>query len=253
MKKSFTYYFKEVFARIWAVWGLLSFFITFLIIFIPSMLTYLIKGNKGQYAFILVSKVWMRTWLFLIGCSLKIKGIENFKKGETYIITFNHNTLLDVPITCPFIPGANKTIAKSSFTKIPLFGSFYRKGAVLVDRKSDKSRRESYNEMKRVLAQKMFMCIYPEGTRNRTKDLLKPFYDGAFKLSAETKVAILPGLLFNTNKAQPNNKFLYLLPTKLEMHFLQPIAPRELTSKELRDEVFNVMLEYYGQHKNNIG
>jgi 1-acyl-sn-glycerol-3-phosphate acyltransferase len=252
MKKNFTYYFKEVFARIWAIWGLVSFLATFLIIFIPSMLTYLIKGKKGQYAFILVSKVWMRCWLFMIGCSFKIKGLENFEKDTTYIITFNHNTLLDVPITCPFIPGANKTIAKSSFTKIPLFGSFYRKGAVLVDRKSDRSRRESYNEMKRVLAQKMFMCIYPEGTRNRSKDLLKPFYDGAFKLATETKTAILPGLLFNTNKAQPNNKFLYLLPTKLEMHFLSPIPPVENTTKELRDIVFNTMLTYYADNKDKI-
>ena len=188
----------------------------------------------------------------MIGCSFKIKGLENFEKDTTYIITFNHNTLLDVPITCPFIPGANKTIAKSSFTKIPMFGSFYRKGAVLVDRKSDKSRRESYNEMKRVLAQKMFMCIYPEGTRNRTKDLLKPFYDGAFKLATETKTAILPGLLFNTNKAQSNNKFLYLLPTKLEMHFLPPIPPAENTTKELRDIVFNTMLEYYSENKDKV-
>lgn len=252
MNKNFTYYFKEVFARIWAIWGLISFLTTFLIIFIPSMLTYLIKGKKGQAAFILVSKVWIRTWLFLIGCSLKVRGLEHFKKGETYIITFNHNTLLDTPITCPFIPGANKTIAKSTFTKIPLFGSFYRKGAVLVNRKSDKSRRESYLEMKKVLAQKMYMSIFPEGTRNRTKDLLKPFYDGAFKLSTETKVSIIPGLIFNSNKAQPNNKFLYLLPTKLEMHFLEPIAPNDIATKELRDKVYNVMLNYYAAQKDNI-
>jgi 1-acyl-sn-glycerol-3-phosphate acyltransferase len=252
MKKNFIYYFKEVFARIWAVWGLVTFLITFLIIFIPSMLTYLIKGNKGQAAFILISKIWMQCWLFLIGCSLKVKGLENFEKDKTYIITFNHNTLLDVPITCPFIPGANKTIAKSSFTRIPLFGSFYRKGAVLVNRKSDKSRRESYNEMKRVLANKMYMCIYPEGTRNRSKDLLKPFYDGAFKLATETKTAIMPALLFNTNKAQPNNKILYLLPTKLEMHFLPPVSPLDTNTKELRDTVFNIMLKYYSENKENV-
>ena len=252
MKKNFIYYFKEVFARIWAIWGLVTFLITFLIIFIPSMLTYLIKGNKGQAAFILISKIWMQCWLFLIGCSLKVKGLENFEKDKTYIITFNHNTLLDVPITCPFIPGANKTIAKSSFTKIPLFGSFYRKGAVLVNRKSDKSRRESYNEMKRVLAKKMYMCIYPEGTRNRSKDLLKPFYDGAFKLAIETQTSVMPALLFNTNKAQPNNKVLYLLPTKLELHFLHPVSPLDTDTKGLRETVFNIMLNYYSENTEKV-
>jgi RNase P/RNase MRP subunit POP5 len=33
------------------------------------------------------------------------------------------------------------------------------------------------------------------------------------------------------------------------MHFLPSISPKDLTSKELKDEVFNVMLEYYGKNK----
>jgi 1-acyl-sn-glycerol-3-phosphate acyltransferase len=248
MKKRFTYYFNEIFARIWAVWGLLSFFTTFLIIFIPSMLTYLIKGNKGQYVFILISKVWMRTWLFLIGCSFKIKGVENFKKGKAYVVAVNHNTLLDVPVTCPFIPAANKTIAKKSFTKIPLFGFFYRRGSVLVDRNDARSRVESFIEMKKVLNDGMCMCVFPEGTRNRTADLLKPFYDGAFRIATDTQTEVIPALLFNTNKAQPNNKVLYLLPTKLEMHFLKPISPEGLNSKDLKLKVFETMVEYYTLH-----
>ena len=249
MKKNTTYHFKEIFARVWAIWGFISFLVTFLIIFIPSMLTYLIKGKKGQYAFVIVSRIWIKTWLFLIGCSLKVKGSQNFKPQETYIVTLNHNTLLDVPITCPFIPGANKTMGKTSFAKVPIFGLFYSKGAVLVDRKSTKSKIDSYTKMKNVLAQKMVMCIFPEGTRNRTKEPLKAFYDGAFKLSTETNTAIIPALLFNTNKAMPNNKTLYLLPTKLEMHFLPSISPIGLDSNELKEKVFNTMLEYY---KNNI-
>ena len=249
MKKNFTYYFKEIFARIWAIWGLLTFLITFLIIFIPSMLTYLIKGNKGQYIFIQVSKVWMRCWLFLIGCSFRVKGLQHFVKGKAYIVTVNHNTLLDVPVTCPFIPAANKTIAKKSFTKIPLFGSFYRRGSVLVDRNDARSRVESFVAMRKVLADGMCMCIYPEGTRNRTKEPLKPFFDGAFKLAVETENEIIPALLFNTNKAMPNNKVLYLLPTKLEMHFLAPIAAEAMTAKELKEKVFDVMTKYYEENR----
>ncbi len=249
MTKKITKILLEIFARIWALWGLTTFLITFLIIFIPSMLTHLIKGKKGQTAFILISKIWMKTWLTIICCPLKIVGLENFKKGKAAIITFNHNTLLDVPITCPFIPGANKTIAKDSFAKIPLFGQFYSKGAVLVNRKSDKSRRQSFDKMKQVLNQGMHMSIFPEGTRNKSKDLIKPFYDGAFKLAVDTKSIIIPGLLFNTNKALPNNKFFYLVPQKLEMHFLNPIKPENLTSKELQKKVYDIMYDYY---KNNL-
>ena len=66
-----------------------------------------------------------------------MEGKENFKKGETYVIVYNHNALIDVPLSAPFVPGGNKTIAKSSFAKLPIFGWFYKRGSVLVDRKND--------------------------------------------------------------------------------------------------------------------
>ena len=215
--------FKNIFGRIWAVWGIISFVATFLIVFIPSMIMYLVPEPKGTDIFIRLARIWMRVWLTLVGCPVTISGKKNFAKGETYIVTFNHNSLLDVPLSCPFVPGANKTIAKKSFTKIPLFGWYYRKGSVLVDRKSDTSRRQSFEEMKNVLKKGMHMCIYPEGTRNRTTEPLKKFYDGAFKLAVETKTPVIPTLIFNTKKALPVNKSFYFLPQKLEMHFLEPV------------------------------
>ncbi|HEX6914174.1 MAG TPA: 1-acyl-sn-glycerol-3-phosphate acyltransferase, partial [Chitinophagaceae bacterium] len=61
---------KEIFARIWALWGIITFIVTFLVVFIPSMFTYLFPGKKGQYAFIIISRIWMRSWLFLVACPL---------------------------------------------------------------------------------------------------------------------------------------------------------------------------------------
>jgi len=100
--------FKEIFARIWAVWALVIFVITFLIILLPSMASYLFKNyKKGQQYFIFLAKCWMNVWLPLIGCPLKVRGKENFIEGENYIVTFNHNALLDVPLSAPYVPGAN--------------------------------------------------------------------------------------------------------------------------------------------------
>lgn len=251
-KKNIAYYFTEIFARIWALWGIITFLVTFLIIFIPSMLTYCIKGKKGQYIFILISRWWMRFWLTLIGCPLRIKGLKHFKKGTNYIVCYNHNTFLDVPLSCPFVPDANKTIAKDSFVKVPLFGLYYTKGAVLVNRKSEKSRVESFDKMKKVLADGMCMCVYPEGTRNRTAEPLKQFYDGAFKLSVETGKQIIPALLFNTKKAMPVDKVFFLLPKKLEMHYLPPINPAGKNSKQLKEEVFELMKEYYTKNQAQV-
>jgi 1-acyl-sn-glycerol-3-phosphate acyltransferase len=206
------------------------------------MFSHLYKNEKnGQEYFIKLSKIWMNVWLFLIGCSVKVYGKENFSPGENYIIVFNHNALLDVPLSAPYVLGANKTIGKASFSKVPLFGLFYKRGAILVDRKDEKSRSKSYEAMKEVLLTGMHMCIYPEGTRNRTNDKLKPFFDGAFKLSVDTRKEIIPCIINGTKEAMPIHKAFYLYPTKLSMTFLPPVKPEQLNAKELNKKVFDIM------------
>lgn len=236
--------FLAIFARIWALWGLVSFTLTFLIIVIPSLATKLIPNPKGMYWFIKVSQFWMASWLYMIGCPMKVVGKQNFKKGDTYIITYNHNALLDVPLSAPFVPGANQTIAKDSFAKVPIFGWFYARGSVLVNRKSLGSRKKSYDLMKAALKQTFHMCIYPEGSRNKTNNPLAPFHDGAFKLAVDTQNAIMPSIIFGTREAMPIHKPLYLLPTKLEIHFLPPIEAGT-DADALKKQVFETMWNYY--------
>lgn len=236
---------KNILGRIWAFWGLVSFVVSFLIIFIPSMVSYLIPGSKGQDYFIAVSRVWMWTWLRLVGCPATIKGKENFMPGHTYVVVYNHNALIDVPLSAPFIPGGNKTIAKASFAKVPIFGWFYKRGSVLVDRGDNKSRLKSFEDMREVLRNNMHMCIYPEGTRNRTSEPLKPFYDGAFKLAVDTKKEVMPCVIFGTKKAMPANKPFYLWPTRLRMDFLPAVSSDGLRAPALKEKIFNLMKECY--------
>lgn len=241
--------FREIAGRIWAVWGLLSFAATFLVIFLPSMISYLLPEPQASVYFIKIARIWMNVWLRLVGCPVRIKGEENFAAGQNYVVTCNHNSLLDIPLSSPYIPGTNKTIAKKSFAKVPLFGWFYSKGSVLVDRKDERSRRKSFDDMKAVLRKGMHICIYPEGTRNRSNEPLKKFYDGAFRLSKDTGHAVIPTLIFNTRKALPADKPFFFRPAKLEMHFLPPVDPAGLTAEQLKEKVFNIMKDYYTAHQ----
>jgi 1-acyl-sn-glycerol-3-phosphate acyltransferase len=131
-------------------------------------------------------------------------------------------------------------------TRIPLFGMVYRLGSVLVNRKSERSRRESFGKMKEVLKMGLHMCIYPEGTRNKTDDPLKPFHDGAFKLAIETRKPIIPAIIFNTRKVLPADKPFFFWPHRLQMHFLPPIAiTSEHSAETLKQQVFDTMWSYY--------
>jgi len=243
---------KEIFGRIWAIWGLIAFSATLLVIIVPILITFKIKEPLGTEIFRNISKGWMTVFLTLIGCRLKIKGKEHFKKGETYIIVCNHNSFMDVPVTTPFIPGANKTIAKKSMAKTHFFGWIYARGSVLVDRDSDESRRQSFEMMKQTLANGLHMVIYPEGTRNRTGQPLKTFYDGAFKLATTTNKNIIPTLLFNTNKVLPTHKTFFLWPKTLEMHFLPVVITAGVPIKDLKETVYEQMWDYYVAHSQQL-
>jgi 1-acyl-sn-glycerol-3-phosphate acyltransferase len=244
-------FFKKIFSRVWAVWGLLLFVVTMFIFFIPFLLFgYFRKEPVKTKKFISFSRVWMNIFLTGIGCPLTVKGKENFKEGETYIVVCNHNSFMDVPVASPAIPGGNKTIAKIEISKVPIFGILYKTGSVLVDRKNEASRRESFGKMKDVLGMGLHMCIYPEGTRNKTDQPLKPFHNGAFILAVDTKKPIMPALIFNSRKTLPPEQFFSLIPHKLSMHFLKPVYINDGdTVESLKQKVFEIMSAYYLANK----
>ncbi|HRP32049.1 MAG TPA: lysophospholipid acyltransferase family protein [Agriterribacter sp.] len=241
---------KNLLGRILAFWGAIVFIVTLLIAVLPIWLTNFIKDPYGTEIFRRISKVWMEFFLLMIGCRIVVKGKKYFQKGQNYIVVSNHNSYMDVPLTTPQIPGPNQTIAKAELAKIPLFGLIYSRGSVLVDRKSDRSRKESFIKMKAVLDRGLHMCIYPEGTRNKTNEPLKSFHDGAFKLAVDTGKPIIPVLLFNTKKVLPgSSKPFFIWPAIVRMHFLEPIPVLPGDSAQvLKEKVFAVMYDYY---KNN--
>lgn len=241
---------KNLLFKILALWALIVFIITLLTVVLLIWAIGLYDEPKRTQLFTNISKIWMSVFFFLTGCGLKVRGKENFIKGKKYIVTCNHNSFMDVPVATPFIPGANKTIAKAEMAKIPLFGLIYKRGSVLVDRNDKKSRQDSFRKMKNVLELGMHMCIYPEGTRNKTDLPLKEFHDGAFKLAVETSTPIIPALIFNTKKILPPGKMFYFHPAKMEIHFLQPVNISNGDDyKILKEKIYKLMSEYYVLHE----
>lgn len=240
--------FKNIFGRLFAFWALLLFAGTMLIIFIPIWIISFWPDPRKSKGFLAIGRVWMKIYMPLIGCPVRRKGTEYFAPGQTYVIVCNHNALIDVPVTTSKIPGANKTLAKASMAKIPLFGVLYRIGGILVDRSSEESRKNSVVEMKRALDMGLHILLYPEGTRNRTAEPLKAFYDGAFALAIDTQLPLIPSVLFHTKKILPPGKKGFAWPHRIDYHFLPPIPTTGLTRDDipaLKEKVFRQMWEHY--------
>ena len=237
---------KKLFPKIFAAWALLAFIATILPVALLLWIIGFIKEPSRTEVFRQISKVWIHIYFFLTACTLKIRGEKNFKEGENYIVVCNHNSFIDILVATPFIPGANKTIAKAELAKYPIFVLVYKRGSILVDRKDKISRQDSLRKMRHVLEMGMHMCIYAEGTRNRTQLPLKEFHDGAFRLAVETGKSIIPALIFNTRKILPPEKSFYFKPAKVEMHFLPPIpVSTNDDAKLLKENVYKLMTEYY--------
>jgi 1-acyl-sn-glycerol-3-phosphate acyltransferase len=240
---------KNILARIIALWAIIVFFLSLLVVDLIVLYANRKPEPKRSKFLQPVYQNWLTLFFILTGVRRKFVGKEHFNKKEAFVIVCNHRSLMDPPLSSPGIPEANKTIAKIEMAKIPVFNILYKSGSVLVDRKSDASRKKSYLRMKEVLNMGIHMCIYPEGTRNKTKEPLRTFHDGAFRLAVDAKKRIMPTVIFNTEKVMPNNKTFYYWPSKVEMHFLPPISTENKTSQQVREEVFEVMKNYYVQHK----
>jgi len=235
---------KNILARILAIWSALAFIGSMLLVLLPIWAAGIFGEPTSTAWMIRLSRFWMSIYFPLSFIKVSITGKENFQPNENYIVVCNHNSFMDVPLSSPGIPGPNKTIAKVEMSRIPLFGIIYKRGSILINRKDENSRKESYQKMKDVLDAGMHMCIYPEGTRNKTDQPMKAFHDGAFKLSMETGKKIIPAIIKGTKEMLPNNKTLYFWPGKISMEFLSPIDPKDFGDvTALKEYVFKKMME----------
>lgn len=242
---------KNVLARLYAAYALILFICTMLIMLLPMWLVSLLPSPRNIRYFMALGRGWMHVYMPLIFCPVRRKGMEHFKSGEPYIIVCNHNSMVDIPTTTYAIPAGSKSLAKKEMAKIPIWGIMYKVGSVLVDRHDPESRRQSVLEMKKVLREGVHMLLYPEGTRNKTDQPLKSFYDGAFNLAIETGKPILPAVIFNTRKILPPGKIFYALPHAIDIHFLPPIQTEGLTEEDvesLRERVFKTMWDHIESH-----
>lgn len=190
----------------------------------------------------------MSFFLPLVGCVVIRKGKKNLQKDKNYVVVINHNSLADIPVSSPWIPGPNKTLAKIEMSRIPIFGVIYKAGSILLNRAKGESRRESFTKMQETLDMGINLCLYPEGTRNKTDKPLQPFYDGAFITAIRAQKPVAPALIFNTGKILPHNKKLWARPMPIHIHFLEPISTEGLTLDDtamLKERVHRIMENYY--------
>jgi 1-acyl-sn-glycerol-3-phosphate acyltransferase len=179
------------------------------------------KGDKISFFFI---RLWAGIWANLSGIRFEIHGKEHIDRSKPYIYIFNHRSFIDAPMIPLVIPQEVRAIGKKELSKIPVFSQVIGRLAVWVDRSNAESRKISLEKLVSFLNQGSSVVVAPEGTRNNTPETLLPFQKGAFRLSIETGIPILPMAVIGADQIMKRGTIL-LSPGKVRVYFSNPITP----------------------------
>lgn len=187
-----------------------------MILFLPMITIPFLFGTRFSWIGYTFLKAWSLIFSILTFIRYSIQGKENFKKGNSYIYVSNHTSFLDIPGVCLTIPGEFRPLAKKELLKLPVFGMIAKGAAIIVDRSSAESRKKSIDKLKQVLKEGINILLFAEGTQNRSKEVLQPFHDGAFRIAIDTQQPILPIVIIGAGKLMPPGT-IRLRPGKIKI------------------------------------
>ena len=174
----------------------------------------------------------------LWGSSAGFAGAEHLGEGP-YIFTPNHQSHFDIAALLGWLPGNNRFAAKKELFKEPVLGAVMSTlGMIPIDRDDTEA---SIARLRKLKNRKSSAIIFPEGTRSRDGNLL-PFRKGAFVAAIEVGVPIVPVVCRGTAEIMPKGGYLSILPGRVEIDILEPIATDELDYED-RDRLRETVRE----------
>ena len=136
-----------------------------------------------------------------------INGLENIP-NKPYILAGNHKSMLDIVLLITSIDDEIHFMAKKElFDNFIIRNIFEKMGAFPVDRNDiDIS---AIKKAFSIIRNGEVLGVFPEGTRNKTDEILLPFKDGVSRIAVKNKALIVPFGIAGEYKR--NNLFLNIL------------------------------------------
>ena len=238
---------KKVFRFCFSIYGFIVFLLLMFILLPLFIWAFVQKPIKGGNLIFKISRFWADAFFFMIGIKHWNIYEEPHNKNAEYIFVSNHISYLDIPMMMKVIRGQHiRVLGKAEMSKIPIFGSIYKRGTVSVDRESAEARFKSVKKLIAFIHKKISVFICPEGTFNMTHQPLKSFYDGAFRIAIETQRPIQPILFLDTYDRLNYNGIFSLNPGKCRGVYLSQTSTEGLTIEDVPDlkrKIFSQMEE----------
>lgn len=235
--------FKVICSCIWRAWFYI--WMVVVIVILSPLLVLTIWSEKQYPYFFKLARVWAILTFYGIGMRYSVTRLQKLEKAKSYMFIANHTSMLDVMMMLiivkdnPFV-----FVGKKELAKLPLFGFFYRKTCILVDRKDSKSRYQVFQSAQERLALGLSICIFPEGGVTDDRSIvLDEFKDGAFRLAIDHQIPIVPLAFGNLKYHFP---FIWGLgyPGKIPVvvhPFIDTLGKKQEDKKEIKDEAYSVI------------
>lgn len=231
-------FFKIIFWVLWRIWFYVLMGLIIVILF-PLLFISILKEEWYPFFFKL-ARIWARGVLIGMGFYTKIDREQEFETNKSYMLVANHTSMTDIMLMLYVSKNPFVFVGKMELAKIPLFGFFYKRTCILVDRSSSKSRFGVFERAQKRLNQGLSICIFPEGlVPDDESIILGEFKDGAFRLAIEHQIPIVP-MTFADNKKRFSYTFFSGSPglMRAKIHrFVETKGETLEDKKEIKDQV----------------
>ncbi len=217
----------------------LLFVVIFLIVSLPIQLVEFIIGRfnpgvKDRSSLAIVNWAF-RVVLFLSGVSVTVLGEENVPRDEAVLYIGNHRSYFDVIMTYVRVPRPTGYMAKIEMLRIPSLSTWMKYlHCIFLDRSDIKAGMQSILNAIEKIRSGISICIFPEGTRNRTQDVLLDFHDGSFKIAEKTGCPIVP-MSINNAAAIFEDHIPRIKKAHVVIEYGKPIYVRDLDKEQRRN------------------
>jgi 1-acyl-sn-glycerol-3-phosphate acyltransferase len=223
--------FKSIFWVLYRIWFYILVAIPIVILF-PILVISILKESWYPF-FFRIARLWARFILFGMGFRVKIEREQIPEPQKSYMFVANHTSMADIMLMLVTVKNPFVFVGKAELAKIPLFGFFYKRTSILVDRNSPKSRQAVFLRAQRRLKQGMSICIFPEGGVPDESIALDEFKDGAFRMAINHQIPIVP-ITFADNKKRFSYTFFSGGPGKMRAKMHQFIPTEGFTIQDTK-------------------
>jgi 1-acyl-sn-glycerol-3-phosphate acyltransferase len=235
---------KNIFWVLWRVWFYIVMAIPILIMF--PFLVLSILTESGYPYFFKMARIWSKFILFGMGFRYQIEKNQELESHKSYMFIANHTSMMDIMLMLALIDKPFVFVGKKELSRIPLFGFFYKRTCILVDRSSSKSKHSVFESAQKRINQGLSICIFPEGgVPDDESILLDSFKDGAFRLAIDHQLPIVP-IVFADNKKRFSYTFLSGSPGLLRgriLSFIETGGKSMLEKNDLKDQAWKTIHE----------